>query len=148
MSSNKGRIAVLAAFLAVAVALFVLLQDDSVDESSDNPPSEPAASTANEPAPAPEQPAEPAVEVIELRDGAPVGGVRELDYSKGDRVRIKVKLDGPQEDVHIHGYEIERIAPTETAEFDFTADIEGIFELEAHGPDGDIVLAEIRVEPA
>ena len=86
--------------------------------------------------------------MIEVRDGAPVGGVKELTFVKGDRVRIKVKLDGPQEDVHIHGYEIERLNPTGSAEFDFTADLEGIFELEAHGPDGDIVLAEIRVEPS
>ena len=47
-----------------------------------------------------------------MRDGAPVGGVQELTYAKGDQVRIKVKLDEPQEDVHIHGYEIESLNPT------------------------------------
>ena len=86
--------------------------------------------------------------MIQLRGGAPVGGVKELTYAKGDQVRINVQLDVPQEDVHIHGYDIEVLSPQSKASFDFKADIEGIFELEAHGPSGDVVLAEIRVEPS
>ena len=146
MTSRSGRIAVLVAFVAVAAILFVVLRDDGGSGDSEATTTEQVQAQATQPADAP--PPEPAPEVIEVRDGAPVGGVKELTFVKGDRVRIKVKLDGPQEDVHIHGYEIERLNPTGSAEFDFTADLEGIFELEAHGPDGDIVLAEIRVEPA
>lgn len=146
MTSRSGRIAVLVAFVAVAAILFVVLRDDGGSGDSEATTTEQVQAQATQPADAP--PPEPAPEVIEVRDGAPVGGVKELTFVKGDRVRIKVKLDGPQEDVHIHGYEIERLNPTASAEFDFTADLEGIFELEAHGPDGDIVLAEIRVEPA
>lgn len=146
MTSRSGRIAVLVAFVAVAAILFVVLRDDGGSGDADATTAEQVEAQATEPADAP--PPEPAVEVIEIRDGAPVGGVKELTFAKGDRVQIRVKLDGPQEDVHIHGYEIERLNPVGSAEFDFTADLEGIFELEAHGPDGDIVLAEIRVEPA
>ena len=145
MTSRSGRIAVLVAFVAGAAILFVVLRDDGGSGDSEAT-TEQVQAQATQPADAP--PPEPAPEVIEVRDGAPVGGVKELTFVKGDRVRIEVKLDGPQEDVHIHGYEIERLNPTGSAEFDFTADLEGIFELEAHGPDGDIVLAEIRVEPA
>jgi hypothetical protein len=85
--------------------------------------------------------------VIRLRDGAPVGGVRELTYAKGDRIRLEVRLDEPQEDVHIHGYEVERLNPSGTIRFDFPAGLDGLFELEAHGPSGDVALAEIRVNP-
>ena len=146
MTSRSGRIAVLVAFVAVAAILFVVLRDDGGSGDTEATTTEQVQAQATQSADAP--PPEPAPEVIEVRDGAPVGGVKELTFVKGDRVRIKVKLDGPQEDVHIHGYEIERLNPTGSAEFDFTADLEGIFELEAHGPDGDIVLAEIRVEPS
>jgi hypothetical protein len=31
--------------------------------------------------------------------------------------------------------------------FDFPAKLDGIFELEAHGPSGDVPLAEIVVNP-
>ena len=145
MNSRTARAGILVAFIAVAVALFVFLQDsndDSSDSSSTTTPEQAQTSTA--PAPPPE----PARETIELRGGAPVGGVSELTFTKGDQVRITVDLDEPQEDVHIHGYDIEVLNPQKTADFDFKADIEGIFELEAHGPSGDVVLAEIRVEPS
>ena len=145
MTSGAGRIAILAAFVAVAAVLFVVLQDDGGDDGGGETEATVAEQTTTS-VPAP--PPEPPVEVIQMRDGAPVGGVRDLTYAKGERIRIKVKLDEPQEDVHIHGYEEERLNPTTEASFDFPAKIEGIFELEAHGPDGDVVLAEIRVEPA
>ena len=75
-------------------------------------------------------------------------GVKEIDYTKGDQVLIEVRLDEPQEDVHIHGYDIEELNPSGTVRFDFPAKLDGIFELEAHGPSGDVVLAEIVVNPS
>lgn len=144
MNSRAGRVAVLVVFVAVAVALFIVLRDDGGGDDSDSTPTVAEQTTATEPP----QPVEPPVEVIQLRDGAPVGGVKDLSYAKGERVRIDVKLDAPQEDVHIHGYEIEVLDPSGSASFDFKATIEGIFELEAHGLSGDVVLAEIAVEPS
>lgn len=137
MRSNAARAGVLILLAAVAVALFIALSgsDDSDDESTTGG-AETQVITAT-----------PAVETIEMADGAPVGGVRELVYEKGDRIRIVVELDEPQEDVHIHGYEEEVLNPAKEARFDFPAKLEGIYELEAHGPDGDVVLAEIRVNP-
>ncbi|CAN5586860.1 hypothetical protein BH20ACT15_BH20ACT15_09920 [soil metagenome] len=146
--TKTTRIAIIVAFAALAIVLFAVLQGSSDDDDS----SESAATTTEETqaqqATVPVEPAEPVPEVIQVRNGAPVGGVKELSYTTGDRIRIMVELDQPQEDVHIHGYDIERLNPTKAAGFDFKADIEGIFELEAHGPNGDVVLAEIRVEPA
>ena len=145
MTSRTARAGILVAFLAVAVALFVFLQD-SDDDSSESSETTTTEQAAQDTTPAP--PPEPAREVIQLRGGEPVGGVKELTFTTGDQVRITVELDEPQEDVHIHGYDIEVLNPQKSADFDFKADIEGIFELEAHGPSGDVVLAEIRVEPA
>lgn len=144
MTSRNARAGVLVAFLAIAVALFVVLQgSDDSGESSSTTTTEQAQQTT-----APEPPPEPARETIRMRGGEPVGGVGQLTFTKGEQVRITVDLDEPQEDVHIHGYDIEVLNPQKTADFDFKADIEGIFELEAHGPSGDVPLAEIRVEPS
>jgi hypothetical protein len=141
MQSNLVRVALLVGLMGVAVALFVVLRDDGEDVT--DRPAQSTVAQQDEMAPA-----EQAVEVIEMRHGAPVGGVKRLSYEKGDRVRIEVRLDEPQEDVHIHGYDIERPNPSRKTRFDFPAKIEGVFELEAHGPDGDVVLAELAVSPS
>jgi hypothetical protein len=46
-------------------------------------------------------------------------GSPELEFNKGDQIRIEVRLDEPQEDVHIHGYDIEKLSPSGTVKFDF-----------------------------
>jgi hypothetical protein len=147
MRSTAGRVAVLCAFVAVAAVLFVALRGGD-DEGDGSQPASTAASTTSAPTGQPASPSQPPTEMIRMRDGAPVGGVEELTYTKGEQVRIKLKLDETQEDVHIHGYEIEKLDPSGTVIFAFPAKIEGIFELEAHGPSGDVLLAEITVEPA
>lgn len=146
MTSRGGRIAVLLVFVAVAAILFVVLQDDGSDDDGGETTATTPTVEQTEVTVAP--PPERVVEEIRMQNGAPVGGPPTLTYVTGDTVRIKVLLDEPQEDVHIHGYDIEVLNPQTQASFDFKADIEGIFELEAHGPSGDVVLAEIRVEPS
>jgi hypothetical protein len=140
VQSNAARFGLLAVLVAAAVVLFIVLSggDDEGDDGAET-----TAQTQTTTAPE-----APDVEVIELKNGAPVGGVRELTYAKGDRIRIEVRLDEPQEDVHIHGYDQEVLSPTGSAKFDFPANLDGIFELEAHGPTGDVALAEIVVNPA
>lgn len=139
MQSRGLRVGLLIALAAVAVVLFLVLSDDGDDDGDDG--STTATSTTA-------TTAEPAFEVIRLADGAPVGGVRELTYDKGDRVRIRVIPEPGLEEVHIHGYDIERFPQGEKPlVFDFTADITGGFELESHGASGDALLAEIKVQP-
>jgi hypothetical protein len=139
VQSNSARAGLLIVLAAAAVILFIVLSGgDSGDGTDTTTGGDPTEVTV---------PTEPAVETIQLRDGAPVGGVRELTYQNGDTVRIVVQLDEPQEDIHIHGYDEEVLNPQRRASFDFPAKLDGIFELEAHGPDGDVVLAEIRVNP-
>ena len=95
-------------------------------------------------------PAEPAVNRVEIRDGQVVGGPGDIRVTKGDQVTIVVSANAP-DDVHLHGYDIEKsVAPGKPATFKFTADIEGIFEMESHQAEDegrDPLLAELTVEP-
>ena len=142
MQSNPARAGVLTALVAAAVVLFVVLSGSDSDSNGDEGGTEGAAT-----APATTS-AEPRIEQVGMRNGAPVGGVQELEYARGDRIRIRVRLDEQQEDVHIHGYEEEILEPGPgTITFDFQARLDGAFELEAHGADGDVLLAEIVVNP-
>jgi hypothetical protein len=125
---------------AVAVALFVVLSGGDDEEGDDSGSTTATQGTTTA--------AEPVFEVIRLADGAPVGGTRELSYDKGERVRIRVIPDPGLEEVHIHGYEIDRFPDGDKPlVFDFTADLTGGFELEAHGAAGDVLLANIKVQP-
>lgn len=90
-------------------------------------------------------PSKPAVETIAIRNGEPVGGVAELEYNAGDQVRFKVRSDVADE-VHIHGYDLsEDVEAGGTVSFAFTADLEGIFEVELEERTEQI--AELRVNP-
>ena len=92
--------------------------------------------------------AKPSVEVIKIANGAPAGGVAELNYQEGDRVRISVIPEAGVEEIHLHGYDIEEETNgTKPVLFDFTADISGGFEMEAHTHDGEFEIASIKVQP-
>ncbi len=57
---------------------------------------------------------------------------RKVEVSTGDEVHITVSSD-QADGVHVHGYDIEtEVRAGETAQIDFTADIPGQFEVEAH----------------
>jgi FtsP/CotA-like multicopper oxidase with cupredoxin domain len=58
------------------------------------------------------------------------GGAQRHAVHLGDPVTIQVTSDVAEE-IHVHGYDIKReIAPGETVQVTFTADIPGIFEVE------------------
>jgi hypothetical protein len=110
MQSRKAGLAAAVAAVAAAVVLFIVLNG-----GGSGTPAETKGTTK-----------------IAFKDGAPVGGVRDIEISKGDPVRIQVTPDVPAE-VHVHGYEIEKdVKPGETAKFDFPATAEGVFEVEVH----------------
>jgi hypothetical protein len=79
-------------------------------------------------------PPEPQVSVtrIQIQGGEVVGGAQSIEVEQGERVRIVVASDAP-DDIHLHGYDIEHeAAPGAPARFNFTADAEGVFEMESH----------------
>lgn len=85
------------------------------------------------------------VPTIVVRDGEPVGGIKELEYSAGEQVRFRVSSDEAEE-IHVHGYDFSQNVPAGgTIEFDFPAELEGIYEAELEEQGGQI--AELRINP-
>jgi plastocyanin len=96
-------------------------------------------------------PPEPKSTQIQIRGGQVVGGPADIKVTKGDKVRIVVSSDAP-DDIHLHGYDIEKpVEPGKPARFDFTADVEGIFEMESHVAEDagrDPLVGKLTVEPS
>ena len=140
MQSRALRAIVLVALVAAAAILFVALRDDGGETERVTRSTKNAAEEKNgRPEPRRE------VTSVVVKGGEPVGGVAELEYERGDRVRFDVKSDVAEE-VHVHGYDaIEDVGPGKVARFDFPADIEGGFEVELEG--AHTKIAELTVEP-
>jgi hypothetical protein len=89
-------------------------------------------------------------EHIQIKGGQVVGGPKDIKVTKGDHVRIVVSSDA-QDDIHLHGYDIEKpVEPGQPAQFNFIADIEGIFEIESHVAEDagrEPLVAKLTVEP-
>ncbi len=82
---------------------------------------------------------------IEFENGEPVGGIEKIEVNAGERVRFKVHSDVAEE-VHVHGYDLMKDVPAGgTIEFDFPAEIEGIFEAEMEGVG--VQILELQVNP-
>jgi hypothetical protein len=139
VESRPARVIAVLAAVALIVVLFIALGGD--DQSGDDTPSAPTATTDKGSA------TDPATEVpvIEIKDGQPVGGVTELSFDEGDEIRFRVHSDTADE-VHFHGYDVGKdVEVGGTVEFDVPADIEGIFEVELESTATPI--AEITVNP-
>jgi FtsP/CotA-like multicopper oxidase with cupredoxin domain len=152
MDGRRATILIVTAVLAV-VAFLVLRPsgDDDDDSKRGAPTAQPAPTTTTtttpaETQPTPEaQPKEPAVKLIRVRGGRPVGGIQTIEASEGDTVRFRVQTEAPQE-IHLHGYDIsEETTADRPAEFRFKADESGIFEIEIE--DTATQIAELKVEP-
>ena len=145
----------IAAAIAAAAIVIALVAGGDDGEQSDTTTGAPATETqtgaggdttaTTEPA-EPKPPPEPEVTEIRVRDGEPVGGVKEIEAKKGDTVRIDVTSDTADE-LHLHVYDVtKRVRAGETTRLTFTANVEGVVELELHGSGTQI--AEITVEPS
>lgn len=85
------------------------------------------------------------VPTIVVRDGEPVGGVQTLEFDAGEEVRFRVSSDAAEE-IHVHGYDIAKDVPAGgTIEFDFPAELEGIYEAELEQLG--VQIAELRINP-
>jgi hypothetical protein len=136
--SNKAALAFLAALVcALALAACGSTSDQTKEAST---------GSTTRPADGPESASMGGkVPTIVIRNGEPVGGIKELEYDAGDEIRFEVSSDVADE-VHVHGYDLMQDVPAGgTVSFDFPAEIEGIFEAELEGRKEQI--AEIRVNP-
>ncbi len=151
MQSNGARIAVVAVAIAALVGLFLVLSNDKAktpttasvatttqQQEPRDPDKEKKEKQKEKPDPKPEVP------TIEVKGGAPVGGVQELEFVAGERMLFKITSDQDAE-FHLHGYDVEQsVAAGGETTFDLAADIEGVFELEDHEtaePIGEVTVA-------
>jgi hypothetical protein len=90
-------------------------------------------------------PTEADVPTIVVRNGEPVGGVQELEYSAGEQIRFRVSSDAAEE-IHVHGYDYSQNVPAGgTVEFDFPAELEGIYEAELE--ELGVQIVELQINP-
>jgi hypothetical protein len=123
MQSNRVRIVAGMLVVAVAVVLFIVLGGGSSNESNSSGK----------------------VEVIDIKDGKPLGGIKQLSYNKGDVMRIRVNAR-PGDEVHLHGYNVLKTVPSSgSVTFTVPARIEGVFEIELEKTATQI--ANIKVNP-
>ena len=142
---RSQRIGLIAAAVVVAALAFVLLRPDDEDEGS-----QPATSTTQQTRP--QEPTatvpkpKPQFETIRLAGGDVRGGARRITVEKGEVARIEVRSDAPDE-IHLHGYDVYKdVAPGRPARFRVKANVEGVFELEAHDL-GHVIIGNLVVEP-
>ena len=82
---------------------------------------------------------------VVVESGRPKGGIQRPTVDKGEKVVLVVRTDAGEE-VHLHGYDIEKpVTPGTPVRIPFTAILPGRFELELHHPDA--LLAVIEVKP-
>jgi hypothetical protein len=161
MTRNQ-RIGLIVAALVVAVVGFLIASPGSDEDGGqasqttttqtetgggdETAPTETETETVTEPPPPPE----PEVTRIRIRGGEVVGGPPDITVTSGDVVRIVVSSDAP-DDIHLHGYDIERqAAPGRPARFRVRANLEGSFEIESHVAEDagrDPLVARLNVEP-
>lgn len=124
MSSNTMRVIAGIAVVVVAVVLLVVLKGGNSGDSG----------TVTK-----------GVPTIVVKNGKPVGGIRQLTYNEGERVHFRVDSDVSDE-VHVHGYDIMKdVKAGGSVSFDFPATLEGLFEAELEGRKEQIL--ELRVNP-
>jgi hypothetical protein len=142
MRSNSTRIALAVGAIAALVVLFVVLNSGSSDNKSNKTTSTAVGTTGTTTG----APAEPAAQVITVRNGKPVGGIKKLEYTKGDQVRFRVSSDVADE-IHVHGYDFHKdVRAGGSVSFSFPAKIDGVFVIELEGRGEQI--AQLTVKPA
>ena len=151
MKSRKLSLGLAAGGAALAVVLFIVLSGGDESDSDSTTPTVRTTTTTTGGVPTTTTTVPKPPEVV-FRNGAPVGGVQEVEVDKGDPVRIDVTSDVPAE-AHVHGYELtEELAAGQTARLRFPASIDGVFEIELHihgGADegSEVPVAELKVTP-
>jgi type IV secretory pathway VirB10-like protein len=144
--TRTQRFAFLAIAAVIAIGAVILLAGSGNDEQEADTAAQPTATaTATQDTgaqatatPEPTRTPRPQPPLIEP------GKVTKLRFKQGDRVRFRVRSDQPDE-IHVHGYDIEREVGPEAVVVTFPATITGIFEIELH--ESEEQIAQLRVDP-
>lgn len=162
--SRSQRIGLIVAAIVFAAVAFVIASpgdDDEGGQAAQTTTTQSQSETGRQETPTETEaqteephetvPPEPKPTQIQIRGGEVAGGPADIQAKKGDVVRFVVSSDAP-DDIHLHGYDIEKkVAPGKPATFKFTADVEGIFEIESHVAEDagkDPLVGKLTVEPS
>ncbi|HWH96108.1 MAG TPA: hypothetical protein VNT03_19755 [Baekduia sp.] len=152
--SSRARIAIVAAAAAALVVAFVIARggsdaDTSSDAASAPPATQqaPAGGTGTQATPAgATTPAAPAIPVVRVVDAKPQGGIKKLQFTKGDTIRFRVTSDTADE-IHFHGYDVAKdVKAGGSVTFSVKGTIEGRFVVELE--DHETQIAEVEVDPS
>jgi FtsP/CotA-like multicopper oxidase with cupredoxin domain len=84
-------------------------------------------------------------QTVTVVNGKPDGGIKTLNYNKGDNVDLTVKSDTADE-IHIHGYDLHKdVEKGGSVHFTFPAKLDGKFVIELENAGEQI--ASLQVEP-
>jgi heme/copper-type cytochrome/quinol oxidase subunit 2 len=129
MSGGK-RLGLLGVLIAAAVVAFVIVSSGGDDNKS-------STSTRK-------GPTAPTHIQINVRGAKPVGGVKKISVSKGDRVRFAVTSDVADE-IHVHGYDFMKdVEAGRRVRFNFPATIAGNFEIELESRKEQIAALQVK----
>jgi hypothetical protein len=137
------RVPAVLAGLALVVALGGCASgDDSPDDGATTSPTATAGSATSS---APPTETDRAVEVsVAVTDGKVEPKPRRVDVERDSQVRLIVTSD-VDDAVHVHGYEIEaELEAGRPTTVEFVADQSGIFEVETHESELELLQLEVR----
>lgn len=144
MSRNQ-RLALLAVAAVIAVVAVVVLGTGGDDEKAEQAPVAAPGEEQEQPTVTTRSPESLATR-IEIADGEPVGGVKEISVKKGERIRFFVQSPDTSDEVHLHGYNVSKdLSPGHPVRFNVPATIEGVFAVELEGAKTQIL--QLTVEP-
>src|SRR3954468_23106742 len=152
MSRNQRVGLLAAAAVVVVVAIVVAVASGGGDDSTTTQTTTQGQSggTGTETTSTGSSEPKPRAFKIDIKGGKPAGGVQNIKVKKGNNVTIVVSTDA-HDVIHLHGYDIEKdVEPGKPATFKFTADIEGIFEIESHVAEDagrEPLMGKLTVEP-
>ena len=152
--SRAQRLTFLAIAAVIAIVAVVVLgasggdEEESATNAAATPTASPTATATAEPGadatatpePTPEPTATPKPQPPMLQPGRVV----HLEATEGDTVAFRARADQPEE-IHVHGYDIEKEIGPDPVRISFKATITGIFEIEIHSTEEQI--GELRVDP-
>jgi len=149
--SSAARIGVLVATVSVLVVAFIVLSPGDDEPASTT--RAPTATTVTPPgadtatiAPEPKKSPRPKYMPVVVRDGQPDEGVQTIEVNNGEQVRLQVSSPDTSDEIHIHGYDLSRgLQAGGRVRFAFTADADGIFEVELEN--AGVEIARIVVTP-
>ena len=141
---HRRTLSLLAAALLLAASGCASGDDDPSTEPTPNSSmsrSTPAASSA----PTETEETEKAVEItVAVSDGKVTPKPHRVDVPLGSQVQLQVTSDVDDE-LHVHGFDIEEpLEAGRTTMLEFTADQQGVFEVETHETELELLQLEVR----